>query len=214
MSIYQRVYYTLCNARKQLKEQYGYSSGLHKHHIIPKHSGGDDSVENLTYLTVREHVIAHFLLWKLHRNPLDLGAMRMLGANLTTAHRIEIGKWCFVNNIGIHSSDYKENKQLNSDRCRAAAKTQKELRIGTFSETGREQLASSGGKVGGKVHHKNKIGIHDPVNYKKNASLGGKAIKGMICVTNGTHRTRVRVEHLEEYLNNGYWKGFTLSSDT
>lgn len=38
------------------------------HHIIPKSMGGDDSNENLTYLTAREHFIVHWLLYKIHKN--------------------------------------------------------------------------------------------------------------------------------------------------
>lgn len=69
-----------------------------------------------------------------------------------------------------------------------------------------------GGAAGAKRQIENKIGIHDPANFQKNAILGGKAIKGMICVTNGAHRTRIRPEKLNEYLSNGYRRGFTLFS--
>ena len=49
-----------------------------------------------------------------------------------------------------------------------------------------------------------------PENFKKFSSLRGKAIKGLICVTNGGHRTRIRPEKLQEYISKGYRKGFTL----
>ncbi len=39
-----------------------------KHHILPKSMGGDNSDENLVYLTAREHFIAHWLLWRIHKN--------------------------------------------------------------------------------------------------------------------------------------------------
>lgn len=208
MSIYQRVYYTLCNNRKQLKEQYGYGSGLHEHHILPRHSGGTDEEENLTYLTVREHIIAHFLLWKIHKNPLDLGAMKMLGANITTHQRIELGKWCHANKVGIHSDSYKNNKEANSYRCKLSTKTQRELGVGIHNPETFTKYASMGGMSGGKNQRQNKIGIHNPDNFKKNASLGGKSLKDMICVTNGKHRTRVRPDRLEEFLSNGYWRGW------
>ena len=38
------------------------------HHIIPKSMGGDNSPENFVQLTAREHFIAHWLLWRIHRN--------------------------------------------------------------------------------------------------------------------------------------------------
>lgn len=38
------------------------------HHILPKSMGGTNSLENLVDLTPREHFIAHYLLWKIHKN--------------------------------------------------------------------------------------------------------------------------------------------------
>jgi hypothetical protein len=208
------IYKHLCESRKSLVESYGVGSGLHRHHIIPRHSGGADEVSNFTYLTVREHIIAHYLLWRIHRNPNDLRSMKMLGANISPKQRQLTGLFCRDSGIGIFSESYRTDKKANSERCRKSAETQKKLQVGTFNKEKRNEIASLGGKVGGSNQKKLGIGIHDPKNFKKNASLGGKAIKGMICVTNGKHRTRVKPENLEEYLSNGYWKGFTLSSDT
>lgn len=36
----------------------------HKHHILPKSSGGSDDKDNLIILTYKQHVFAHFLLYK------------------------------------------------------------------------------------------------------------------------------------------------------
>lgn len=44
----------------ELKKKKGY----HRHHIIPKHMGGDDSKENLVYLTPEEHAQAHLELFE------------------------------------------------------------------------------------------------------------------------------------------------------
>jgi len=38
------------------------------HHIIPKSLGGEDIDENRIKLTPREHFLAHWLLWRIHRN--------------------------------------------------------------------------------------------------------------------------------------------------
>ena len=64
---YISVYNNLCSSRSKLKDSWGYKSGLHRHHIIPRHVGGLDEEINFTYLTPREHVIAHFLLWKIYQ---------------------------------------------------------------------------------------------------------------------------------------------------
>jgi len=138
--------------------------------------------------------------------------MKMLGARLSSEQRKIIGQWCHQNKIGIFSQEYKDNKIKQKERCKKSAQTQKKMKVGTFSENGRKQLASKAGKVSGFLQKQNKKNIHDPSNFKKHASLGGRAIKGMICVTNGSHRTRIKPEKLQEYIDNGYRKGFTLFS--
>jgi hypothetical protein len=209
MNIYQKIYYNLCEQRKQSVSSYAPGSGLHKHHIIPKHSNGSDEPENFTYLTVREHIIAHFLLWKIFRNPNDLRSMKMLGAKLSVEYRKRIGIFCRDNKIGIFAATPEQRRKWGLK----GIETQKSLENSWYywsTEEGRKKRASMGGKAGGKSQKNNGVGIHNPENFKKNASLGGKAIKGLICVTNGTHRTRIRPEKLDEYLSLGYIKGFTL----
>ena len=53
----------------------GYSE---RHHILPKSMGGTDVEDNLVYLTLREHVLAHHLLWRIHRNPSMAFAFTMM----------------------------------------------------------------------------------------------------------------------------------------
>jgi len=66
-SIYTRIYDTLVEKGKSLKEEWKpIGSGLERHHIIPRHQGGTDDESNFTYLTRREHIVAHFLLWKIN----------------------------------------------------------------------------------------------------------------------------------------------------
>jgi hypothetical protein len=211
MGIYRQIYYRLCESKKQSKEQHVPGSGLHKHHIIPKHSGGSDDEDNFTYLSVREHIIAHFLLWKIHGNPNDLRAMKMLGAELSVEYRRKIGEYCRDNSIGFFGAS-DEQRQEWRNRGVQTQKSQDNSFYFWSTEEGRKKRASMGGKEGSKVQIQNGIGIHNPDNFIRNATLGGKAIKDMICVTNGKHRTRIRPEKLDEYLAMGYVKGFTLSS--
>lgn len=58
----------------KLKKKRGY----HRHHIIPKHAGGDDSLENLVYLTPEEHAKAHFDLYEKYGKAEDAAAANML----------------------------------------------------------------------------------------------------------------------------------------
>jgi hypothetical protein len=51
---------------KREKERKLFSQIFEFHHIIPKCIGGDDSLNNLIPLTIREHLLAHFLLTKIY----------------------------------------------------------------------------------------------------------------------------------------------------
>ena len=48
------------------------------HHITPRAHGGTDTPENLVQLTAREHFIAHWLLWRIHRDRATALAFRLL----------------------------------------------------------------------------------------------------------------------------------------
>lgn len=68
---YEKIYYQLVERAKprglDKSELDGY---FEKHHIVPVCLGGDNSKENLVLLTIREHYIAHILLWKIYpKNP-------------------------------------------------------------------------------------------------------------------------------------------------
>lgn len=143
MKFYAQIYYNLCNKNVNNKIYYCRGSNIHKHHIVPKHAGGGEDENNFTYLSIREHIIAHFLLWKIHGMINDLRSMHMLGAKLTSQQRSTVGKWCYENKIGMFSI----SKERRSEISRKNGKRTKEL----------------------------KIGIHNPENFSKFASLGGKA---------------------------------------
>jgi len=53
--------------KKRGKEEKPSDGGYYeRHHILPRSLGGDDSDDNLIYLTGREHLIVHWLLYKIH----------------------------------------------------------------------------------------------------------------------------------------------------
>jgi hypothetical protein len=79
MSIYTRIYNNLVKTRSDLKEEWeNRSNVLQRHRVLPGHQGGKYVEDNCTYLTLREHIIAHYLLWKIHRNPGDYKAYKMM----------------------------------------------------------------------------------------------------------------------------------------
>lgn len=218
MSIYISIYNNLCSSRKLLAEQYFKGSGLHRHHIVPVHQGGLNDDSNYTYLTVREHIIAHFLLWKIHKNPNDLRAMRMLGAHLSVEQRRIIGNWCKNKRLGIHNPKYSKEEKLEwKSKGRQTQKQAGDTNSWYYWSTaeGRKKRASMGGKASFQSGNNPAFLFwHTPEGQKIRASMGGKSHKGKIAVTNGKHRTRIKPELLDEYVAKGYRRGFTLFSDT
>lgn len=73
---YKTIYNNLITSRKSLVKQNGIY--YEKHHIIPKSLGGNNSKENLVFLTGREHFIAHLLLHKIFNSPKTLQAILMM----------------------------------------------------------------------------------------------------------------------------------------
>jgi len=62
---YQKHHDLLINKRGK-KEKPSDGGYYERHHILPRSLGGDDSDDNLIYLTGREHLIVHWLLYKIH----------------------------------------------------------------------------------------------------------------------------------------------------
>jgi hypothetical protein len=139
--MFSQIYSNLCESNKSRKDDYKKYSGLHEHHINPKHMGGTDENHNLTYLNVREHIIAHYLLWKIYGNINDLRSMNMLGINLSPRYRILIGKWCYENKIGFFSDKFNQSEKFN------------------WRKKGIEKQIEQ------------KIGIHNPNKFKEYASI-------------------------------------------
>lgn len=210
--LFTKLYINLCERGKLRINEYSSKSGLHEHHIIPKHSGGTDVTENLSYLTVREHITAHYLLWRINRNPNDLRSMHMLGAELTYEQRRTVGLFCKENRIGWFGMS-EEDK--NAARLKGFNKQKEMVESGIVkhnsfyywsTKEGRKERASLGGKVGGKTARREGKGFHNPEKRSEYASLGGKALAEYVCVHHPekTGFTRIPRNKLTEYLKSGF----------
>jgi len=210
------IYYNLCESKRQDKSLHIKGSNIHRHHIIPTHSGGTNIEDNYTYLTVREHILAHYLLWKMHGNPNDLRAMKMLGAKLTYIHRKILGEYCRDNKIGFFAAS-KEQRNIWRQRGLETQKLNNDTNSFYYWSTpeGRAKRASMGGKQTKLNGTGRNFSNMDPTLQRKICSAGGKAHVGKIAITNGTRRRRVKPEDLDDWFAQGYIRGFTLfSSDT
>lgn len=64
--MYKEIYELLCLGKYKQKLRQ-----LENHHIIPKYLGGTNDFNNIVKLDVNQHKIAHWLLWKIYKNPQD-----------------------------------------------------------------------------------------------------------------------------------------------
>ena len=206
--MFNRIYSNLCEGNKSRREEYKKYSGLHEHHIVPKHMGGTDDDCNLTYLNVREHIIAHYLLWKIYKNPNDLRSMQMLGANLSPQHRRITGEFCRDNKIGFFSIPVEERKEWMIRGIETQKQEYLNDKVKNFyywgTEEGRKERASLGGKQRASKEF----------NYwasnqgrQERASLGGKAHKGkkVMHLPETKGWKRILPEDIDAKLNEG-WK--------
>lgn len=202
---YNQIYYNLCSTNVNNKIQWDQKySGFHRHHIIPKHSGGTDDESNFTYLSVRHHIIAHFLLWKMNKDANDLRAMYMLGAKLSSSQRVKIGKWCYENKIGMFNPDYDDVRK--EWICRGIS-TQIENKIGIHNPENFQKHASLGGKA-------SIVSPNNPWSYwaskegrLKRASLGGKSHIGKIWIHKDGIITRCKFEEFSKVIQDGWLYG-------
>jgi hypothetical protein len=109
---YQNLYVNLLLKHGTEEKPKGYSE---RHHIIPKSKGGDDSPENLIYLSARAHLIAHWLLFKIHK--CDMTARAFYGMCDTyrrpergriTSHTYEAAKKAFSMNNHMKLPKYRK----------------------------------------------------------------------------------------------------------
>lgn len=86
--MFKQIYENLinkCRSENRIKSDEVY---YERHHIIPKHMNGSDELDNLVLLTFREHIIAHFLLWKIYNKEQDLIAYKMRSGQKEEAQRL------------------------------------------------------------------------------------------------------------------------------
>ena len=115
---YLKIYYLIIeNAKEKSEERLRLKKDkdayFETHHIIPKSSGGSNSNENLALLTVREHFICHWLLYKINPTKENAFSWWMMSNNngnkhhkdrwVQTSRKYEYARKAFSDHIGeIH----------------------------------------------------------------------------------------------------------------
>lgn len=211
MVMFELIYHNIVSKGKLLKEDWKPGSRLHRHHIVPKHHGGSDDEDNFTYLTVREHIICHYLLWKMYKKENDLRSMKLLGAKLTTKQRKLVGVWCRDNKIGFHKADKKERAEwsrrgLLSQRKQYEEDGTKNYYYWSCTPEGRKELA----RLGGLTRSSEAFNYWaSPEGRSERGRLGGQALKGRKVMTNPLTQTwhRVKPEEIDDKLKLGWTFG-------
>jgi len=208
MSIYEKIYHSLCNTGKQRENLYKPKSGLHKHRINPGHQGGLYEEANITFLIVREHIIAHFLLWKMNKHPNDLRSMKMLGAKLSPRQRQITGEWCRDNKIGFHGASSEQRKEW-AQRGIESQKNSGDKNTFYYWSTpeGRKERASLGGLASMKSPNSKWVYWASIEGRTKRAKMGAAA-SGKKPVTNGSITKKFKTDEARhEFLHeNPEWR--------
>jgi len=161
-SIYTQIYDNLVEKGKAqtLKEQWEQvGSGLERHHIIPKHQSGTDDESNFTYLTHREHIAAHFLLWKINGHTEDQSAYKMMK-----------GTKCYPSRLGAKHTE--ESKRRISESKKGKKKSEETRRRISESKKGKKKSEETRRRMS--ESHKGKKLSEE---HKRNLSEAGKGKK-------------------------------------
>jgi hypothetical protein len=113
------------NEREKVDSEGQRLKGVEKHHIIPRFDGGTDVPENLVLLTVKEHVIAHWIRWKVKQQTRDYQA--------------------FLFRIG----DTEEALRQRLQAVREARERDRVNQEGFFDIEFQQKMGSRGGVIGG-----------------------------------------------------------------
>ena len=98
-----------------------------RHHIVPRYMGINNSNENLVYLSFREHILAHYILWRLHGNVEDKIAYKMMSGQ-TVEGRILKQELAIKRSNESNKIDAIKELFKNKDKVKALIKKRKHTR--------------------------------------------------------------------------------------
>lgn len=128
------IYTTLINKAQSENRVKGSSVYYENHHIIPKHMGGLNTVDNLVLLTFREHYLAHYLLWKIHNKKQDKIVYLMRSNQREDAQKLRIESAVHSNrNGGMGFLNFTNNNPMKKLDSRNRALSTKKEKYGNRS---------------------------------------------------------------------------------
>ena len=111
-----------------------------KHHIIPKHMGGNNDSENLIKLDLRQHTLIHYILWRQHKNLGNEIAYKMKSGQTEEGNKLRV-KLGVQNSIEKSRKRWTENPPMKNPLCiEKMFNTKKEKYNGKYFSNEGEQL--------------------------------------------------------------------------
>jgi hypothetical protein len=178
-------------------------SKLYKHHIVPKHAGGSDDLSNIKMVTLEQHAEEHRLLWEKYQLYEDFIAWKCLSGQIP---KEEIARELNVMNgkrqgkknaeSGFMKKIQKMNDHITSGKLGSEISKQKKTNA-FYNEKLRKESSRKGGVAQGKINA-------ESGHLQKIAGMGSK---DRIWINKDSKNKRVKLEHFNEYLQQGWTKG-------
>jgi hypothetical protein len=128
------------------------------HHIIPRSMGGTNDKENLIKLTAREHFIAHWLLWRIHRNHVMARAFFLMASGISST-----GKRMVYSSIAYSEAKHAKSlavSALNRIIKKGHIKSEETLKKISDALKGKSKSEEHKKKIGDALKGKNKSEEH------------------------------------------------------
>lgn len=170
-------------------------SGLHRHHVVPRYMGGDNSPSNLILLEPIDHAIAHLIRYKIYKNPADAWAYNRLVSSFDETGVPTISNFERPYLKGVPKSDEHRKKiskaHVGKTKSRSAVeKTRIALKGRKATKAQLECLA---------IGHLTKNS--DEARRKRSVSLKGRDVSAWIHKVAAANRGKVRSEETKAKLS-------------
>lgn len=206
--LYKHFYYNILELAPRTR-----FPGSHCHRIVPGYQGGLYEDGNTAYLTKDQHSFIHWLRWKLFGRSEDKRAWKMIGVGpkgLSHEDRVEHGKMCAEQNIGMHSPEVRKKASalgIKSQENDYKTTGNKQNFYYWSTADGRKERAS----MGGKQTHKNGNGYtfrEWPAEKKTEVAKKASAKSGKKPATNGviTKKFHTEEERTTFIMENPEWR--------
>lgn len=200
------------------------------HHIVPRCMGGGDREENLVSLTAREHFICHWILHLLYpengkllyalsamTNIPVIGRTKIPGRYLPSSRVLEYIKVQVADQKRGSMWVTKDDKELKIKKSQRDVYEKRGWKGGRSNPSTRGRIGITDGKRN-RIVREEELEKYFQQGYTVGSSKKGKPIKNTlagkrVCIYKENISKRVPKELLEQYLQEGWKKGYHYKID-